>query len=346
MKKVNFILPIALVAVALAALLAGCGSSSSSSVDSGDVAVVGDTHISKAKFDSLLAQAKRSYVQQGKAFPKQGTTDYETLKGQAVAVLVQQAERAQKAKDEGVAVTDQQVDKRLVLIKKQYFGGSEKKYQAQLKKQHLTDAEVRDDVRTQLTSEAIFNKVTKGITVSDGEVHDYYIQHPQLYSKAQTRDVRHILVKNKALADSLYSQLKSGNTQTWCKLAKKYSLDPGSKNACGKLTVSKGQTVKEFDAVAFANKTNVVHTPIHNAQYGWFVIEPISNVRPRSTTPEKQVAPTIKQQLLQQKKNAAMTTWVSGLTKSFCGGKKIKYQVGFTPSPDPCASTTSTTTTT
>src|SRR6478736_6674381 len=242
MKKVNFILPIALVAVALAALLAGCGSSSSSSVDSGDVAVVGDTHISKAKFDSLLAQAKRSYVQQGKAFPKQGTTDYETLKGQAVAVIVQQ------------------VDKRLVLIKKQYFGGSEKKYQAQLKKQHLTDAEVRDDVRTQLTSEAIFNKVTKGITVSDGEVHDYYIQHPQLYSKAQTRDVRHILVKNKALADSLYSQLKSGNTQTWCKLAKKYSLDPGSKNACGKLTVSKGQTVKEFDAVAFANKTNAVHT--------------------------------------------------------------------------------------
>ena len=98
--------------------------------------------------------------------------------------------------------------------------------------------------------------------------------------------------------------------------------------------------------MAFANKTNVVHTPIHNAQYGWFVIEPISNVHPRSTTPEKQVAPTIKQQLLQQKKNAAMTTWVSGLTKSFCGGKKIKYQVGFTPSPDPCASTTSTTTTT
>ena len=41
-----------------------------------------------------------------------------------------------------------------------------------------------------------------------------------------------------------------------------------------------------------------------------------------------------------------MTDWVSGLTKSFCGGKKIKYQVGYTPSPDPCASTTSTTTTT
>ena len=69
-------------------------------------------------------------------------------------------------------------------------------------------------------------------------------------------------------------------------------------------------------------------------------------MHPRSTTPEKQVVATIKQQLLQQKKNQAMTDWVSSLSKSFCSGKKIKYQVGFTPTPDPCASTTSTNTTT
>ena len=45
-------------------------------------------------------------------------------------------------------------------------------------------------------------------------MHDYYIAHPQLYSKAQTRDVRHILVKNKALAESIYTQLKAGNDKT------------------------------------------------------------------------------------------------------------------------------------
>jgi parvulin-like peptidyl-prolyl isomerase len=346
MKKPRIISPIALAAVLVAGVLAGCGGSSTAGLKGGDVAVVGNTHITKEKFDSLMSQAKRSYTQQGKTFPKQGTADYETLKNQAVAVLVQQAERAEKAKDEGIKVTDAQVDARLKQIKKQYFGGSEKKYQAQLKKQKLTDAEVRDDVRTQLTSEAIYNKETKGITVSDGEVHDYYIQHPQLYSKAQTRDVRHILVKSKPQAESIFAQLKAGNDQTWCKLAKKYSQDPGSKQQCGKLTVSKGQTVKEFDAVAFSQKTKTIHAPVHNAQYGWFVIEPLSNVRPRTTTPEKQVAPTIKQQLLSQKKNEAMNKWVSSLTKSFCSGKKIKYQVGYTPSPDPCASTTTTKTTT
>jgi parvulin-like peptidyl-prolyl isomerase len=263
-----------------------------------------------------------------------------------VTLLIQQAERAEKAKSDGIKISDKQVDARLTKIKKQYFGGSEKKYQAQLKKQHLTDAQVRDDVRSQLLSEAVFNKVTKNVTVSSGEVHDYYIAHPQLYSKAQTRDVRHILVKNKSRADQIYGQLKAGNTQTWCKLAKKFSQDPSSKYSCGKLTVSKGQTVPEFDKVAFANKTNTIHAPVHNAQYGWFVIEPISIVHPRSTTPEKQVAATIRQQLTQQKKNQAMTDWVGGLAKSFCSGKKIKYQVGYKPSPDPCASTTSTNTTT
>jgi parvulin-like peptidyl-prolyl isomerase len=345
MKTAKFLILIALVA----ALVAGCGGGGSSdSVQSDDVAVVGDTHISKTDYNALIAQAKRSFAQQTppRKFPAQGTSEFETIKGQAVTLLVQQAEREEKASSEGIEVTDKQIDARLAQIKKQYFQGSEKKYKAQLAKQHLTDAQVRKDIRAQLISEAVFKKVTNDVKISDGEVHDYYIAHPQLYSKAQTRDVRHILVKSKASADSIYAQLKAGNAKTWCTLAKKFSQDPSSKDACGKLTVSKGQTVPEFDKVAFAEKTNTIHAPVHNAQYGWFVIEPVSIVHPRSTTPEKQVSATIKQQLKQQKQNQAMTDWVSSLSKSFCGGKKIKYQVGYTPSPDPCASTTSTNTST
>ena len=80
----------------------------------------------------------------------------------------------------------------------------------------------------------------------------------------------------------------------------------------------------QFDKVAFSEKTKTIHAPIHDATYGWFVIEPLSIVHPRSTTPEKQVAATIKQQLLQQKKNQAITTWFNDLTKSFCKGSKIQ----------------------
>jgi predicted component of type VI protein secretion system len=75
----KYILPI-LLAVAL---LAGCGSSSDSgSVGGDDVAVVGNTHITKTEYDQLIAQAKQSL---GKTFPKQGTAEYQALKSKASA---------------------------------------------------------------------------------------------------------------------------------------------------------------------------------------------------------------------------------------------------------------------
>jgi SurA N-terminal domain/PPIC-type PPIASE domain len=331
------------------ALLAGCGGGGSAAKPkSDDVATVGGQHVSKNDFDALLAQAKRSFQQQGRPFPKQGTPEYQTVRGQAVTLLVQQAERAEKASDMGIDISDKDVAARLAQIKKQYFGGSEAKYKSQLKKQNLTDAQVREDVRAQLISEAVFNKVTKDVKVTDKDVHAYYTSHPSLYSQPQTRDVRYILVgKSKATAQSVYQQLKKGNAQTWCKLAKKYAKDSSGQN-CGKATFSKGQTVGVFDKAAFSSPANVVHAPFYDpTQYkAWFVIEPLGPVKAKSTTPEKQVASSIRQQLLQQKKNQAMSDWVKDLSKNFCSGSKIKYQVGYTPSPDPCAATTTNSTTT
>ncbi|MDX6453595.1 MAG: peptidyl-prolyl cis-trans isomerase [Gaiellaceae bacterium] len=342
MKK-TFLFPIVLVA----ALLAGCGGSSSASLAKDDVAVVGKVHVTKAQYDALIGQAQRSFKQQGRAFPKQGTTEYETVKGQAITLLVQQAERESKADSMGIKISTSDVDKRLAQIKKQYFQNKDSLYKAQLKKQKLTDAQVRTDIRSQLISEAVFNKVTGSVKVSNSDVHDYYTAHPQLYSQPQSRDVRYILVKKKADAESVYTQVKAGGDKAWCTLAKKYAKDSSGQN-CGKATFTKGQTVAAFDKIAFSQPTKVVHAPIYDpTQYkSWFVIEPLGAVKPRKSTPEKQVAASIKQQLLQTKKNTAMTDWVSSTTKNFCSGSQIKYGVGFKPSPDPCTVTTTNSTST
>src|SRR5215212_1635785 len=86
MKRTG-LLPIFLV---LVAVLAACGGGGGASVKSSDVATVGGVHVEKTDYDALIAQAQRSYAQQGRKFPKQGTSDYETVKGQAVTLLVQQ----------------------------------------------------------------------------------------------------------------------------------------------------------------------------------------------------------------------------------------------------------------
>ncbi len=340
MQKPTFLLPIALVAV----LAAGCGGGGGGSAKLGanDVAVVGKTHITKDQYDALLQQARQSYKQQGQTFPKEGTAGFETVKGEAVSLLVQQAEREEKAASMGITVTDKEISDRLAQIKKQYFKNDEKKYQAYLKQQKLTDAVVREDIREQLTSQKVFDQVTKKVTVSPSDVHAYYTQNIAQYTQQPTRDLRYILVgKDHATAVSVYKQLVHGTTKTWCKLAKKYAKDASGQN-CGKATFSKGQTVPVFDRIAFTATANKVHLPFYDpTQYkAWFVIEPLGPVKKGSITPEKSVADQIKQQLLQNKTNQTMNDWVSSLPKTFCSGSKIKYQVGYSSSPDPCAATT------
>ena len=327
--------PLVIVAVALALVAAGCGGGSST-VPSDAVAVVNGQPISKAQLDQLLNQAKVTYKSQKRAFPKAGSAEYAALQTQAITFLVQRSEFAQEADKMGIKVTDKQVEDRLNQIKKQYFKSDPKAYLKQLASQGLTDSQVRDDLRAQLVSEAIFAKVSGGVKVTDQQIADYYSKNKSQYSQPQSRDVRHILVKNKALAEKLYTELRANKGANFAALAKKYSQDPGSKNTGGKLTVSKGQTVPGFDQAAFTLPTKAISTPIHT-QYGWHIIQALSDVRPAKTTPLASVKESIRQQLLQTQKNAAMTAWVADAKKKY--DKKTRYQVGYGPT------TTATTTT-
>jgi parvulin-like peptidyl-prolyl isomerase len=332
------------VLLALVGLLAaGCGGSSSKakSVPADAVARVGDDTITKTEFNALLAEAKQSFKSQKRAFPKAGSQQYKSLQDQAVQYLIQRSEFDQRGQDLGVNVTDAQVAKRLTQIKKQYFNGNEKKYRAQLKTQGLNEAQVREDIRAQLVSEGIFKKITDPVKVTDADAKAYYTSHKSQYGTPESRDVRHILVNSKKLADSLYSQLKGG--ANFATLAKKYSKDPGSAAQGGKLTISKGQTVPEFEAMSFKLKTGAIAKPV-KTQFGWHIIQALSPVKKATFVPFKKVEAQIKQQLASTKKNDAMTKWVTGVQKGFCKGK-VKYAVAYKPAKDPCNTLTSTTST-
>jgi len=326
--------------VALGLVAAGCGGGTKA-VPADAVAVVGSTTITKTQFNFLLDGAKRTYAARKTPFPKVGTTQYKSLQDQAMQYLVQETELEQKAKDLGVVITDKDVTKRLAQIKQQYFGGSEKKYQAQLKAQGLTEPQIKQDLHAQILSEKLYNKITANVKVTDKDIAAYYAQHKSDYSQAASRDVRHILVNNKKLADQLESQLKNGGN--FAQLAKKYSKDPGSAANGGKLTVSKGQTVPQFDKVAFTLKTNEISPPVHT-QYGWHIIQALSAIKPAKQTPLKDVSDSIKTNLLQTKKTDAMNKWVNGVKSEF--SKKIRYQAGYEPSTTATTSTDTTATTT
>jgi foldase protein PrsA len=338
--------PIALLAVVAAGCGGGSSSNSSGDVPSDAVAQVGNQTISKDDFNQLLDQAKRSYATQHKAFPKEGTSQYEQVKSQAMQFLVQRAEFQQKGDDLGIKISDSQIEARLKQIKQQYFKGNEAKYQQQLKTQGLSEQQVRDDIKAQLLSEGIYKNVTKGATVSDSDVRKYYDQHKSQYETGESRDVRHILIacgsqssasatgstkkpkscsEAKTEAQKLYDELKNGSS--FATLAKKNSDDPGSASQGGKYTATKGTTVAEYDQKAFSLPKGQLSEPFQT-KLGYFILQPLSDVHPKKMTPYSQVKESIRQQLLQQKKNEVMTKWVADTKKSF----DVSYQVGYAPS--------------
>ena len=167
--------PIILLCALVSLALAGCGGGSDE-VPTDAVAVVDGQEIAKTDFESLLEQARTSYKNQKRDFPKAGSQEYQTLKNQIVQFLVQREQFEQEADALDVEITDKQVDARLAQIQKQYFGGDKAKYEKQLKEQGLSDEQVRKDVRAQIVSEKIFANVTQDVKVTDKEVDDYYTQ--------------------------------------------------------------------------------------------------------------------------------------------------------------------------
>ncbi len=330
-------LSVLLLALPLTLLAASCGGggSSSGSLASSDAVVVGDEHITRATLDRRLHEAKCSYDLQKKTFPKAGSAEYQSIESQVLQSLVQRAELAQKAPSLSASVTDQQVETQLTSLKKQYFNGDEKKYLAELKRQCVTDADVRDDLRSSLLSNEISKKVTASVKVTPTEVRAYFDEHRAVYTTPQTRVVRHILVKDKATADRLYAQLKGG--ADFATLAKKYSTDPGSKAQGGQLTVTRGQTVPQFDTVAFALKTGELSKPV-KSQYGWHIIYAEKPIKPRQSTPFSQVKESIRQQLLQQRRDTVIQKWLADLAKEYAS--EVSYAAGLAPATTSTSATT------
>ncbi len=302
--------------VVLLLAITACGGGGPRNVPSDAVAVVGDHTIAKSDWDKLISQTKDNYKATNHAFPKAGSVELANLRSNATQFLISASEYEQEAAKMGIKVSDADVQARLDQIKKQFYssqpGGKpasksqvEKRYQQALKQQGFTDQEVRAGIKITLYRERVQKKVTDGLSVSDSEVSSYYDKHKSQYetpAQPSSRDVRHILVKKKALADRLYARLKA-NPKLFPKLAKKYSIDTSSAQNGGTLPggAVKGRLVKSFEKVAFSLKTHAISKPVHS-QYGWHIIEPMGPIRPPTPakpTPLSQVKEAIRQTLLQ-----------------------------------------------
>jgi parvulin-like peptidyl-prolyl isomerase len=332
--KLLRITPAILVALVLLAVSA-CGGGQS--VPSDAVAVVDGTEIPRTKLDELIDRAQKTYEAQGQDFPKVGTPEYLNVQSQYVKFLVQVEEFEQEAEELDIEITEKDIDKEEQSFVESRFKGKRADFEKALKEQGFTVKAFRETIRTSVLSQKLFDAVTKDVEVPDAEILAYYQQNQASYGTPESRDVRHILVSekkgdevdfeaSKAEADRLYAELQDG--ADFAALAKAESADEGSAVNGGKLTISRGQTVPEFDKLSFELKPGEISKPVKTT-FGYHIIEALSPVKKATTTPLNKVRASIRSTLLQEKKTDVMTEWVKDLDDKYAD--KVSYAAGFEP---------------
>jgi foldase protein PrsA len=326
--------------LALAFMATACGEDegANKSVPPGAIAVVGDQEIEKAEFDRLIKQAETSAEAQGQEFPETGSPEYNDLKDAIVRSLVERAEFELEAEEMGIEVTDAEVEKRLDELKQQFFQGDEEKYRKEIAKQGLTDERVREEIRSRLLSEKIYERVTSTVKVSQADIKEYYDKNKTQFQQPESREVRHILVTKENQAMDIYQQLLDG--ANFAALAKKFSQDTASASKGGKYTAVKGQSVAPFDKFVFAADTGDLSRPV-KTEFGFHVIEVLSDIKPKSVTPLKEVQASVRDTLLREKQNETMREWVNDLQEKY--EDEVAYAPGFAPAATTTGETTGTT---
>lgn len=109
------------------------------------------------------------------------------------------------------------------------------------------------------------------VAVSDAEVEAAYNADIERYRSPETRNARHILLKEQEQANEVHARLLEG--EDFAGLAKEFSTDPGSAAAGGDLgPVSRGVMVPPFEEALFALTENEISEPVES-QFGWHIIQ-------------------------------------------------------------------------
>jgi foldase protein PrsA len=329
--------------VAIALVVAGCGSSSST-VGSSDVANVAGNPISKRALDHWLYIDEKSNsasapgqpvivpndppsftkcVTQVRAdFSQYKKTPAKTIQGlcknlftqlntSVLGFLIEAYWYQAYAHAHGIHVTDAQVAAQLAKEKKQQFK-TNAEYQQYLKQSGYTNEDVL--YRTKVV--AIYQKLAashkKPVTATT--ISDYYNAHKSSFGSPETRNLRIVLTKTAGQAQTALTALKHG--QSWTAVAKKYSTDPTTKNTGGLLTnVAAGQEDAALSKAAFAAPVNKLMGPI-KGQFGYYVLDVIK-INPAVQESLKKATPQIKSTLTQQSQQAEQTAVNNEVKKAY-----------------------------
>lgn len=273
MRKMVMILGLILVL-----LISGCSSASSK--------VIGEVNgekITQGDYDKRVDLLTASYKAQQQEVSESGSTEVQVdeaivkqIKEAAFQQLVMHKVLMKETQAQGLAVTDEDVDKALLQFKTaQESAGGSGAYEKVLTQLHLSEADLKAELKIDLLRTKLQDKAASQTQVADKDAQDYYDNNKDMFTQPAGMQVSHILVATEAEANDVIKQLQGG--ANFAELAKKVSSCPSSAQG-GDLGVMNESTpmVQEFKDAALALAPGQMTLKPVKTQFGYHVIKAVA----------------------------------------------------------------------
>lgn len=263
-------------------------------------------------FSHCVAQVRKQVPSLAKTSAKQLQTDCKQLftqySSQVMDFLIKGYWYQAEAARDHINVTNAQVQQAFTAAKNQQFPSA-----TQFNTFLTQTGQTINDILFRFRINQIFTKLIAkhATTVTPAVIQAYYNTHLTQFGTQETLSLRIVLAKTQAQANAAKSALSSG--QSWRSVAKKYSIDPTSKNNGGLLVgVTKGQEDAALDSAAFSAPVNKLLGPV-KGQFGYYVFQVTKITKPTQESLAKATA-AIRQTLTGQQQTNAQTA-VDNLAK-------------------------------
>jgi foldase protein PrsA len=275
-------------------------------------------------FNNCVAQVRKQVPSLAKTTAKQLRSDCKQLftqySSQVMDFLIKgywyQAEAARLH----ITVSNAQVQQAFTTAKNQQFPNP-----AQFNTFLSQTGQTINDILFRFRISQIFSKLLAKhtTTITPAVIQQYYNAHLSQFGTPETRNLRIVLTKTPAEANAAKAALSSG--QSWNAVAKKYSIDPTSKNNGGQLTgVTKGQQDAALDSAAFSASVNKVLGPV-KGQFGYYVFE-VTAIKKATQQSLAQATALIRQTLSGQQQTTAQTAVDNVAKKHWLGQTSCRSQ--------------------
>ena len=256
-------------------------------------------------FANCVAEVRKQIPTLAKTPTKTLTSDcqqlFTSLSSQVMDLLIKSYWYQADATKMHITVTDAQVQKAFETAKNAQFS-TPAEFQSFL----TSTGETQQDILFRVRVDQIYLKLIAKhpSTVTAAAIAAYYQNHRSQFATPEARNLRIVLTKTQAQAQAAKAALNAGSS--WDVVAKKYSIDPTTKNAGGVLNgVTSGQQDAALNAAAFSAPTSKLLGPI-KGQFGYYVFE-VTKITPATSKSLAQASASIKKTLISQLSTAAQT---------------------------------------